>query len=146
MVKEPYNQYSVWLTVDSYNNRLPIYKYSVYVALEKVIPHNDGSPGILLEEPTKNIAKLFTAELFGSKLNKEDDTSSWESAPEKHKENLSDIALSVFTGWLNTDEAKSRKTLRTYCRKKLRIFLFAIPVSGLEEMIEKNLTVAYDGQ
>lgn len=146
MVKEPYNQYNVWLVVDSYNNRVPIYRYSVYVALEKVIPHNEGSPGILLEEPIKNTAKLFTAELCGSKLSKEEDTSSWESAPEEHKENLSDIAFSVFTGWLNTNEAKSKKTLREYCRKKLRVFLFAIPVSGLEEMIEKNLTVVYNGQ
>lgn len=140
---ESYLAYRVWSTPLKRIPRQKFLEIAVYVSKENVTDHEDGSSSIMLEEPRKNTEQILLVGLSPNEMGVLENRYEWTLGAEAHQDILQEIAFSVLHSWVSNPKRNVVKHFTQTAGKKKRDFLFTIPVSGLEEMLAKGLTVTF---
>lgn len=135
--------YSVWASVEKRVPRSRIDNVNVHCCIERVTPHEEGSPSIMLENPLQNTRLVMKARLQPSAVNVDVIQNPWTDEHEKYRELIQEIAVVVLRGWLLNPEADGWKKLRKIAGKPKREWLVDVPQKVLDEMLEQNLTVQF---
>lgn len=140
---DSFTKYSVWASVEKRTPRSRIDNVNVHCCIEQVIPHEEGSPSLMLENPLQNTRLIMKVRLQPLAVNVDVIQNPWPDEHEKYRELIQDIAVNVFRAWLANPAAGAWKKLRKIAGKPKREPLFDIPQKGLDDMLEQDLTVKF---
>lgn len=140
---DSFTKYSVWASVEKRAPRSRINNVNVHCCIEQVIPHEEGSPSLMLENPLQNTRLIMKVRLQPLAVNVDVIQNPWPDEHEKYRELIQDIAVNVFRAWLSNPEAEAWKKLHKMAGKPKREPLFDIPQKGLDDMLKQNLTVQF---
>ena len=142
-MSDSFTRYSVWVSVEKRTPRSRIDNANVHVCIEQVIPHEDGSPSVLLENPLQNTRLIMKVRLQPLAVNVDVIQNPWSDEHEKYRELIQEISVEVFRQWLANPAAGAWKKLRKIAGKPKREPLFDIPQKGLDDMLARNLTIKF---
>lgn len=136
-------RYSVWASVEKRAPKSRVDKVNVYCCIEQVIPHEEGSPSLMLENPLQNTRLVMKVRLQPSAIKVDVIQNPWPDEHEKYRELIQEIAVVVLRSWLRNPAADGWKKLRKIAGKPKREWLYDVPQKVLDEMLEQNLTVQF---
>ena len=142
-MSDSFTRYSVWVSVEKRAPRSRIDNANVHVCIEQVIPHEDGSPSVLLENPLQNTRLIMKVRLQPLAVNVDVIQNPWTDEHEKYRELIQEISVELFRQWLANPAAGAWKKLRKIAGKPKREPLFDVPQKGLDDMLARNLTIKF---
>lgn len=135
--------YSVWFIASRVIPRRRYLKFEIFVTKQCASKHPDGSESILVEKPRENTNQILEMRLCNDEVGISKDLFEWTLTDDENREHqnlLQEIAYNVLLATIQKESGVT-EVIEKYVKKKIRHFLFDIPVKGLEDMIAQNLTL-----
>lgn len=136
--------YSVWFIASRVIPRRRYLKFEIFVTKQCVSKRPDGSESILVEKPRENTNQILEMRLCNAEIGIYKDLFEWTLTDDENREHqnlLQEIAYNVLLATMQKESGVT-EVIDKYVKKKIRHFLFDIPVKGLEDMLAQNLTLA----